>query len=348
MDAVVRALRGAIHDSVTPARVRALSTSDPQVQQARALYLQLVASDITPEALADARKDADSGLKYKLNDQYDPRPIVGDDYNDLAQRRYGNGDVMGPDAMHGTHVSGIIGGVRGNGAGVDGIAPSVKVMMIRAVPDGDERDKDIANAIRFAVDHGAQVINMSFGKGWSPQKAAVDDAVRYADAHGVLMVHAAGNEGEDIAKKPSFPTPFYLGGGRAQNWIEVGASSWKGGEQLASSFSNYSADRVDLFAPGSDIYSTVPGGRYQRLSGTSMASPVVAGAAALLMAYFPELTASDVKQLLLASATRYTTQRVVRPGSESDKVPFGSLSATGGIVNVYGAVKMALARETKQ
>src|SRR5699024_1971917 len=152
---------------------------------------------ITPEAIAEARKDVESTLRYKVNPSYDPRPIVGDDLANLAQRTYGNFDVMGPDALHGTHVSGIIAATRGNGVGMDGIAPAgTRVMMVRAVPDGDERDKDIANAIRYAVDHGAQIINMSFGKGWSPQKGAVDDAVKYADAKGVLLVHAAGNDGE--------------------------------------------------------------------------------------------------------------------------------------------------------
>jgi subtilisin family serine protease len=345
LDVAMTALRGAIRDSVTTARVRALTSSDQRLQEARSLYLQLAASGITPEAIADARKDVESRIQFGLNPSYDPRPVVGDNYADLSQRTYGNGDVMGPDALHGTHVSGIIGAVRGNGVGMDGIAPAgTRVMMVRAVPDGDERDKDIANAIRFAVDHGAQIINMSFGKGWSPQKGAVDEAVKYADSKGVLLVHAAGNEGEDIAAKPSFPTPFYLSGGRAQNWLEVGASSWKGGDKLAAEFSNWNADRVDVFAPGVDIYATVPGG-YQRLSGTSMASPVVAGVAALLMSYFPELTAADVKRILIASSARHATQRVVRPGSEDARVPFGTLSASGGIVNAYEAVKMALEKK---
>ena len=345
LDVAMTALRGAIRDSVTTARVRALTSSDQRVQEARSLYLQLAASGITPEAIADARKDVESRIQFGLNPSYDPRPVVGDNYADLSQRTYGNGDVMGPDALHGTHVSGIIGAVRGNGVGMDGIAPAgTRVMMVRAVPDGDERDKDIANAIRFAVDHGAQIINMSFGKGWSPQKSAVDDAVKYADSKGVLLVHAAGNEGEDIAAKPSFPTPFYLSGGRAQNWLEVGASSWKGGEKLAAEFSNWNAERVDVFAPGVDIYATAPGG-YQRLSGTSMASPVVAGVAALLMSYFPELTAADVKRILVASSARHAAQRVVRPGSDDTRVPFGTLSASGGIVNAYEAVKMALEKK---
>jgi len=345
LDNALTVLRGVIRDSITTAKVRALPSTTPNVQEARTLFLQLAAAGITPEALADARKDAESSVAYKVNPSYDSRAIVGDDPTNLSQRTYGNGDVMGPDAMHGTHVSGIIAAVRGNGVGMDGIAPpGTRVMMVRAVPDGDERDKDIANAIRYAVDHGAQIINMSFGKGWSPQKGAVDEAVKYADAKGVLLVHAAGNDGEDIASKPSFPTPFYLSGGHAQNWIEVGASSWKGGDKLAAEFSNWNAERVDLFAPGADIYSTVPGG-YQRLSGTSMASPVVAGVAALLMSYFPDLSAADVKGILVASAARHATQRVVRPGSEDTRVSFGTLSASGGIVNVYSAVKMALERK---
>jgi subtilisin family serine protease len=291
--------------------------------------------------VAETKEAVETQLAYNLDPDFDPRPIVGDDPRNLSERAYGNTDVMGPDARHGSHVAGIIGAVRANAVGVDGIAPAVQLMTIRAVPDGDERDKDIANAIRYAADNGAHIINMSFGKGWSPQKGAVDEAVRYAESKGVLLVHAAGNEGEHIGRKPSFPTPFYTTGGKANLWIEVGASSWKGGDKLAAEFSNYDAERVDLFAPGVDIYSTVPGG-YERLSGTSMAAPVVTGVAALLMSYFPELTAADVKRVLLASASRYGSQRVVRPGSESERVPFSQLSVTGGIVNVYDAVKMVL------
>ncbi|MGI8545797.1 MAG: S8 family serine peptidase, partial [Gemmatimonadaceae bacterium] len=224
--------------------------------------------------------------------------------------------------------------------GVDGIAPAVRIMSVRTVPDGDERDKDVANAIRYAVDNGANVINMSFGKAYSPFKPTVDAAVRYADAHGVLMVHAAGNDGADLAQHPNFPNRTYASGGTAANWIEVGASSWRGGDTLAVSFSNYSQQQVDLFAPGEDIYSTVPGG-YQRLSGTSMASPVVAGVAALIMAYYPELTAVDVKRIILASVTSYKDRTVLLPGSAGGTVPFGTLSVTGGIVNAYNAIRMA-------
>jgi subtilisin family serine protease len=215
-------------------------------------------------------------------------------------------------------------------------------MMIRTVPDGDERDKDIANAIRYAVDNGANIVNMSFGKGFSPEKAAVDEAVKYADSKGVLLVHAAGNDGENLAEKPSFPTPAYIGGGKPGNWIEVGASSWKGLDSLAAPFSNYGKAQVDVFAPGVDILSTVPGGGYERESGTSMAAPVVSGVAALLMSYFPNLSAADVKRILIDSSTRYADQKVVRPGAQNgEQVTFGTLSITGGIVNAYQAIKLA-------
>ena len=336
---IVPVLRQAAHtDSLTRANVTAIQSADGEVQRAKDFYLRLAAEGITPRDVAEAKAEYEARMQYGLNPAYNPRTIVGDDYNNTSQRGYGNTDVMGPDAKHGTHVAGIIGALRDNNVGVDGIAPAVRIMMVRAVPDGDERDKDIANAIRYAVDNGAQIINMSFGKAFSPQKATVDSAVRYADARGVLMIHAAGNDNENTDVKPSFPTPKYIGGGRAQNWIEVGASSWKSGDALVAPFSNYGHELVDVFAPGVDILSTVPGG-YERDSGTSMAAPVVTGLAALLMDYFTNLTAADVKRIILASAVRHTDQTVQKPGGGSAR--FGELSATGGIVNAYTAIKMA-------
>ncbi len=327
-------------DSLTVEGVRAVQSPDQSVSRARAIFLQLSEQGLTRHDIEQGLKSYESRVAFGLNPGFDSRLVVGDNYADVTQRTYGNADVMGPDATHGTHVAGIIGAVRGNGLGVDGVAPAVRLMIVRTVPDGDERDKDVANAIRYATDNGAQIINMSFGKPYSPDKQAVDDAVKYADAHGVLMVHAAGNDGADLAMKQNFPTPVYLSGGRAKNWIEVGASSWKNADSLAASFSNYSHDLVDVFAPGVDILSTVPGDKYERDSGTSMASPVVTGLAALLMAYYPSLTAADVKRIIMSSSESHAAQMVVRPGG-SDKVPFGSLSVTGGIVNAYDAVKMA-------
>jgi subtilisin family serine protease len=340
LDPALSVLRRSLGDSVTPERVRALGPSDAATNAAKALYLQLADNGATPAAVAQADTAYSGQLRYSFNLDYNPRTIVGDRYADVSERRYGNADVTGPDALHGTHVAGIIGAAR-NGVGIDGVATGVRIMSVRTVPDGDERDKDVANAIRYAVDAGANVINMSFGKSRSPQKSAVDDAVKYADAHGVLMVHAAGNDGADLATAPNFPTPTYAAGGRPGNWIEVGASSWQGGSKLAATFSNYGREQVDVFAPGVDILSTVAGGGYERESGTSMAAPVVSGLAAVLMSYYPDLSAADVKRIIVASSVKHTDQRVIRPGTEADMVPFGSLSATGGVVNEYEAVKMA-------
>jgi subtilisin family serine protease len=337
-----RALPG---DSLTVERVTALVPTTDSVRVAREIYLQLAQSGVTAEQLEKAVTDAKESLAYGLNPEFDPRPIVGDDPANVTERAYGNRDVTGPDASHGTHVAGIIGAVKQGDAGMDGVAGSVRLMAVRAVPNGDERDKDVANAIRYAVDNGAQIINMSFGKGYSPDKRAVDEAAKYAESRGVLLVHAAGNDGEDLAVSRNFPTATYLDGGRAANWIEVGASSWKGGDHLAADFSNYGKAEVDLFAPGVDILSTVPGGGWERNSGTSMAAPVVSGVAALLMSYFPKLSAADVKRILLETATRYPDAMVVRPGRPEEKVRFGDLSATGGVVDAYAAVRAALGKQ---
>jgi subtilisin family serine protease len=281
-----------------------------------------------------------SKLDTQLNPDYNGRAAVGDDPTNLKQRDYGNADSQGPDAGHGTHCAGIIGAVRGNNLGMEGVADAVRIMSVRAVPDGDERDKDIANAIRYAVDNGAQIISMSFGKDFSPHKAAVDEAMRYADKKGVLLVHAAGNDSRDLDASPNnFPSNIYLNGQSIPNLITVGASSRFNTPDLAASFSNYGPQHVDVFAPGVAIYSTVPGGGYDLKSGTSMACPVVAGMAAVLKAYYPTLTAAQLKQCILASAVPNHTQ-VRKPGTK-ELVDFATLSRTGGIANLFTAVQQA-------
>ena len=267
--------------------------------------------------------------------------IVKDNYNDFNDRFYGNNDVMAGTPFHGTHVSGIIAAARNNGMGIDGIADNVRIMMVRAVPDGDEHDKDIALAIRYAVDNGAKVINMSFGKGFSPQKEWVDDAVRYAQNKGVLLVHAAGNDAADIDTAWNFPTPVYKSDGkRASNWITVGASGDPQLGGLAASFSNFGKKEVDVFAPGVKIYSTIPGGNtYGEAQGTSMASPVVAGVAALVLEYYPNLSAEQVKYVIEKSSTKPEV-KVKVPGGDTE-VDMSELSTTGGLLNAYEAVKLA-------
>jgi len=271
--------------------------------------------------------------------------IVKDDETNFNDRFYGNNDVMANTPLHGTHVSGIIAAKRNNGIGMDGVADNVRIMMIRAVPDGDEHDKDIALAIRYAVDNGARVINMSFGKGFSPQKNWVDSSVQYAAAKGVLLVCAAGNDATNSDTVQSYPNAKnLLTGIRATNWITVGASSDPLAEPMTksytASFSNYGKNEVNVFSPGTKIYSTLPGGNtYGNLQGTSMASPVVAGVAALVMSYFPGLSPEQVKYAIEKSATPIAL-KVKKPGSD-ELVQLADISTSGGILNAYGAVKLA-------
>ena len=269
--------------------------------------------------------------------------VVKDNYNDINDRFYGNNNLMVDldGALHGTHVAGIIAAARNNGKGVDGIADNVKIMMIRAVPDGDEHDKDIALAIRYAVDNGAKVVNMSFGKGFSPEKKWVDDAVKYAESKGVLLVHAAGNDGANVDTAENYPNPIYKGENKkATNWITVGASGDPKAGGLVASFSNYGKSEVDVFAPGVKIYSTVPGGnQYRNLQGTSMASPVVAGVAAFILSYYPNLTPQQVKYVIENSVVKLDT-KVKEPG-EDTTVTFSDISKTGGIINAYNAIQLA-------
>ena len=266
--------------------------------------------------------------------------IVQDNENDINDKFYGNNDIMAGTPFHGTHVAGIIGAVRNNGKGIDGIADNVRIMMLRAVPDGDEHDKDIALAIRYAVDNGAKIVNMSFGKSYSPQKQWVDDAVKYAESKGVLLIHAAGNDGKNLDVDYNYPNPILLSGSIPTNWLTIGASGDPGNGGLAANFSNYGKKEVDVFAPGVNIYSTVPGGNtYGNASGTSMASPVTAGVAAFLLQYYPTLTAQQLKTVLEKSAVK-STVKAQKPGGD-EEVSLSELSKTGGLINAYEAAKLA-------
>jgi subtilisin family serine protease len=315
---------------------------DTKVKKRMGMILMLMEAEELDTQITQGANQIGNIIKYnEMDTDSIRRIIVGDNPDDLTNRFYGCNRYEGPDAMHGTHVSGIIAGKRGNGIGVEGIAANARIMVLRAVPNGDERDKDIINAIYYAVDNGAKVINMSFGKYYTPNQVALDEAIRYAKSKDVLFVHAAGNDAKNKDNEDSYPTRKLTDGTVASNWIEVGASSSsKNGKKLIADFSNYGSTTVDLFAPGVDIYSTVPNGKYEDASGTSMACPATAGVAAMIRGYFPELTAEEVRDVLMKTTVQYK-KKVVIPGTKK-KVKMNSISISGGFVNAEAAVNYLL------
>lgn len=314
---------------------------DEEGKQIRELAIQIESGALTQEDLDEGLKHFNDQLEYNLNPDFDGRKVVGDNPDDFSQRKYGNNDVKGPDALHGTHVSGIIGAIRGNNLGGDGVAAPVQIMSLRAVPNGDEYDKDIALAIRYAVDNGASVINMSFGKAYSTHPKEVYEAMKYAETKGVLLVHAAGNDAEDLDVTQNYPAvKFDFQTEDFKNLLTIGASTRVKKGQLAASFSNYGAKSVDVFAPGFEIYNSIPENKYKNLQGTSMAAPMVTGVAAFLKAYFPKLTMFEIKDIIIKSATPYGKTKQAKPGSGTP-VAFGTLSKSGSVVNLEAAVKLA-------
>ena len=333
----------------TAAAVWAIKSNDPEVVEAQGDAAIFFTNTGSTEALQVIIDDAKTEIQYGYNLNFDPSEIVGDDPGKLDEVGYGNPDVTGPiaGAMHGTHVAGIIAANRDHHDGILGQADNVKIMSLRVVPNGDERDKDVANAIYYAVKNGANVINMSFGKDHSPHKAYVDEAVAYAESHGVMMIHAAGNESKNTESgDDNFPNKKLfsesLTAHEAKNWIEVGASSSFKGPNLAASFSNWGHTSVDLFAPGTNIISTVPGNKYRSLQGTSMASPEVAGVAALLMSHFPNQNATEIIDAMMSTTTQYPDLIVNIPSEDASaapaKISFSELSKSGGIVNTDQAM----------
>jgi subtilisin family serine protease len=282
--------------------------------------------------LANKKRMEDEPIDYR-------GALTKDKYENIHDSIYGNNNLYDHAGNHGTHVSGIIGAVRNNNIGVDGIVDNVRIMFIRAVPGGDEHDKDVALSIRYAVDNGAKIINMSFGKPVSPYKQMVDDAVKYAATEGVLLLHGAGNDGEDIDDEPFYPSPVFLDGSRATNYLTIGASGDYSTGGLVAPFSNYGKG-VDIFAPGVYINSTTFGNGYEPYDGTSMASPVAAGVAGLIKSYFPDITPKQMIDLLLKSGSE-VKESVTIPGGDK-KVSMLQLCSSGKIINAYEAVKLAI------
>ena len=305
----------------------------------------------TLEELSEGIKHYEDRLKYGLNKEFNPRKVLNDNPDDITDKIYGNNNVIGPTAegaLHGTHVAGIIAAVRHNNIGIDGVADHVRIMPVRTVPDGDEYDKDVALALRYAIDNGAKVINTSFGKEFSPHKEWVYDALKYAAEKDVLIVNAAGNDTKNIDTQLTFPDDNIDGKEFTDTMITIGALNYEYNENLVASFSNYGKNNVDLFSPGVQIYATVPENKYKFLDGTSMAAPEVAGVAALIRAYFPTLKAREVKQILMESGLVPTVKEVLVGGrgeeQEAKRMLFSELSKSGKIVNAYNAIILAAKR----
>lgn len=332
-------------ENPTKKQLKAIKVDTKQDKQLKKILVMMAKKGpVYDSPLMKQLKQAESQMKtmmeVNLNTGADTRYLVGDNYEDVTEKFYGSPKVNIPDMDHGTHVAGIIAANRSNKEGIKGICNNALIMTLKVVPNGDERDKDVANAIRYAADNGAKVINMSFGKKLSPNKSAVDEAIVYAMGKDVLFVHAAGNEGENLAENPFYPMRKLNNGTTVPNWIEVGALGWqKGKKGRVADFSNYGKGEVDLFAPGVDIESTMPGSVYKQESGTSMASPVVAGVAALVRQNYPNLTAVQTKQILLISAVP-CEEEVLKPGTD-ETTTLKELCATGGVVNAYEALILA-------
>jgi len=280
----------------------------------------------------DSSKFSDQ-IKYYYNIDYNPR----DSGNETNSAFLGNNDVIGLLPYHATHICGIIGAVRNNGVGINGVADHVKIMPLRTIPSGDYLDDDLANAIYYATNNGAKIINMSFIKRTTSKKASIDKAIRYAIGKDVLFVHGCGNNGERISSI-YYPSRKYLEGKEAKAWIEVGASNKKDDINLLAAFSNYGKDFVDIMAPGVDIYSTIPVNTYTNYNGTSMAAPIITGMAGIIRAYYPQLRAEQVKDIILRSVV--PVNHTIKTGN-GQQLPFVESCLSGGIANVYNALKLA-------
>lgn len=336
-------------DSYTKKELAGIEAKTEEMQQHLAVLTQMFSYGDTistvMEELSEGITYFADQVNYNLNKDFDGRTPVGDNPYDLSDKSYGNGNPKNrvDTESHGTHVAGIIAAKRDNGKGVNGVAKNVKLMSVRAVPNGDEYDKDIAMAIRYAVDNGAKIINCSFGKSYSPNAQWVYDAIQYAASRDVLIVHAAGNDGNNLDNpdNPNYPNDHKYGGLEfANNVITVGALASSYGSKMVASFSNYGKQNVDVFAPGDGIYSTLPNNTYDFQGGTSMAAPAVAGVAALIRSYHPQLSASQVKQIIIQSGLS-SKASVIVAGDPSSATTFDKVSKSGKMVNAYNALLMA-------
>lgn len=347
-DAAVKGFLGS-ESAYTQEQVIAIQSDSPEMQQHLAVIRQMFNFDDSIDGVISQLRDGiayfSDRLNYHFNVSFDGRTAVGDNPYDLNDRDYGNGDPKNRvlDESHGTHVAGIIAAERNNNLGVKGVADNVKIMAVRTVPDGDEYDKDVALAIRYAADNGAKIINASFGKPFSPYSEWVREAIAYAAKKDVLFVHAAGNDALNLddPENENYPNDQDANGPEfTDNVLTVGSLDSSYGLSMISSFSNYGATGVDIFAPGGEIYSTMPGSAYEFQGGTSMAAPAVSGVAAMIRSRFPKLSAAQVKQIIMSSGVSLSSNFILG-GDPENAVALDQVCRTGRIANLYNALILA-------
>ncbi len=337
-------------ENLTKEDVENIKPAAADIYQAKMFMMHCYENNLSKKMLERIKDHYVEILEKHLKLDLDGRKIIGDNPDDINDRSYGNPDVKGPRAEHGTFVAGIIAANRSNAIGIDGIADNVEIMVLRVVPDGDEYDKDIALAIRYAVDNGANIINMSFGKDFSPNKIFIDEAIVYAEKHNVLLIHASGNSSDNVDESIRFPTNILEDKSRLKSWITVGATDSENNMDFVGVFSNYGNKNVDIFAPGVDVISLYPESTYNLASGTSFSCPVVSGVAALVWSYYPSLTALELKDVIMNSYVDYNKLKVYCPNpkrADKKKIKFGKLSVSGGLINAYKAMKLA-EKKTRQ
>ncbi|WP_421918958.1 S8 family peptidase [Marinifilum sp.] len=338
-------------NDITRDDVKKLEAKNEMQKAAKDFLLNIYSKGFKKESFNNDRERTDLFIDKHLNPEFQPRKIIGDDVSDITDAHYGNNNVATETAEHGTFVAGIIAARRDNQLGIDGIAQNVEIMALRVVPHGDERDKDVALAIRYAVDNGADIVNMSFGKNYSPQKEMIDDAIKYAEENNVLLVHAAGNEGMNVDEEIRYPSPILINGKHVENFLSVGANSKNANQKFCGIFTNYGEKNVDIFAPGVDVISLHPENKYKMRQGTSYSAPVVAGVAALVWSYYPDLSAVELKHVLMSSSNQYKRLKVLIPNikeKQKKKAKFTKLSVSGGTVNAYKALLEAEKLQAKK
>ena len=329
------------NDNFSIQDVNNIETVDPKLNRAKNIYKDFDFYGYTKEYLNEGIDQYNDFINYHFNVEFNGR-TTNDDIYDISDRNYGDNNINNSkeSESHSTHVSGIISGNRKIEDGNKGINNLAEIMVLRAVPNGDEYDKDVALAIRYAVDNGAKIINGSFGKYFSSNPEWVIDAIRYASDNDVLFIAGAGNESKDLdsLSNDNYPNDQYFNKAEfSDTFIKVGASSINLDENFTAYFSNYGKINVDIFAPGVDIYSSMPNNKYKFQDGTSMASPVVAGIASLIMSYFPRLSAKKVKEIILESGIDIDLEI----GNLGDKKNFNEYSKSGKLINAYNALILA-------